>query len=78
MINIFGGITRCDEVAQGIVYAWESFRSVDNIVVLIEGTNRDLGFEILSQLKDNIVIPKNLPQGVEILVKRMAKDEYSN
>ncbi|MGB4610241.1 MAG: ADP-forming succinate--CoA ligase subunit beta [Saccharofermentanales bacterium] len=71
LINIFGGITRCDEVAQGIVYAWESFKGIDNIAVLMEGTNRDLGLGILAKLKDNIILPKNLPQGVEVLAQRM-------
>lgn len=73
LINIFGGITRCDEVAQGIVYAWESLKGMDNIVVLMEGTNKDKGLEILSKLEDNILIPDNLPQGVATLVQRMEK-----
>ncbi len=49
LINIFGGITRCDEVAKGLV---EAFRQIDvsvPFVVRLDGTNDEEGRRILSE-----------------------------
>src|SRR5690606_19047782 len=48
-INIFGGITRCDEVARGIVEALQRLSFETPIVVRLDGTNAQEGREILSQ-----------------------------
>jgi succinyl-CoA synthetase beta subunit len=45
--NIFGGITRCDEVARGILQALEQMRIEHPIVVRLDGTNADEGRELL-------------------------------
>jgi succinyl-CoA synthetase beta subunit len=45
--NIFGGITRCDEVARGILQAVEQMRLEQPIVVRLDGTNADEGRSIL-------------------------------
>lgn len=47
MINIFGGITRCDDVAQGLVSAIKQFEVKIPIVVRLTGTNAKEGLEIL-------------------------------
>jgi len=47
LINIFGGITRGDEVANGIVQALERVKITSPIVIRIDGTNADEGREIL-------------------------------
>lgn len=73
LINIFGGITRCDEVAQGIIYAWDSIDEMENIVILMEGTNKEKGLAILEEIAEEIIIPRNLPEGVATLVKRMER-----
>jgi succinyl-CoA synthetase beta subunit len=49
LINIFGGITRGDEVANGIVQALGRVRIGSPIVIRIDGTNADVGREILKQ-----------------------------
>ena len=49
-INIFGGITRCDLVAQGITQAAESLEIQVPVVVRLVGTNEAEGREILSQV----------------------------
>jgi succinyl-CoA synthetase beta subunit len=46
--NIFGGITRCDEVARGILQALERIRIDEPIVVRLDGTNAEEGREILA------------------------------
>jgi len=47
LFNIFGGITRCDEVARGILQALEQLTIVEPIVVRLDGTNAEEGREIL-------------------------------
>ncbi len=47
LINIFGGITRCDEVAKGIVEALEETQSKKPIVIRLLGTNEEEGRRIL-------------------------------
>ncbi|HDL04462.1 MAG TPA: ADP-forming succinate--CoA ligase subunit beta [candidate division Zixibacteria bacterium] len=47
LINIFGGITRCDDVANGIVMAYEELKPEVPIVVRLTGTNEDKARKIL-------------------------------
>jgi succinyl-CoA synthetase beta subunit len=47
--NIFGGITRCDEVARGILAALERMPIEDAIVVRLDGTNAEEGRTILAE-----------------------------
>ena len=68
-INIFGGITRCDEVAGGVRLAKETYGIDKPIVIRFEGTNKDKGLEIIKGL-DNVIYADGLIQGVEELVKR--------
>jgi succinyl-CoA synthetase beta subunit len=49
LINIFGGITRCDLVAQGILEALVRIEAAVPIVVRLDGTNARLGREILNE-----------------------------
>jgi succinyl-CoA synthetase beta subunit len=47
MINIFGGITRCDDVAKGLIAALEQIKIQIPIVIRLSGTNSKEGLEIL-------------------------------
>ena len=47
MINIFGGITRCDDVARGLITALDQIRTDIPIVVRLSGTNAKEGLEII-------------------------------
>lgn len=47
MINIFGGITRCDDVAKGLIIALDQIKTDIPIVVRLSGTNAKEGLEIL-------------------------------
>ena len=51
LINIFGGITRCDEVARGIVHAIDEIGVDVPMVVRLVGTNEEEGRELLSNAK---------------------------
>lgn len=47
MINIFGGITRCDDVARGLITALDQIKTDIPIVVRLSGTNAQEGLELL-------------------------------
>jgi succinyl-CoA synthetase beta subunit len=49
MINIFGGITRCDDVARGLVAALDVIKTKIPIVIRLSGTNAKEGLEIIKQ-----------------------------
>jgi succinyl-CoA synthetase beta subunit len=57
LINIFGGITRCDLVARGIVEALDSLELPWPIVVRLDGTNADQGRSILADEAAGRVVP---------------------
>lgn len=49
MINIFGGITRCDDVAKGLIIALEQLKVDIPIVIRLSGTNSEEGLRIISE-----------------------------
>jgi len=51
LFNIFGGITRCDDVAKGILTALEQLNVNVPVVVRLTGTNEDIARRLLSQAK---------------------------
>ena len=51
LINIFGGITRCDEVARGILVAMEEIKPTIPMVVRLVGTNAEEGIGMLADAK---------------------------
>ena len=55
MVNIFGGIMRCDIIANGIITAIKDVGIKIPIVVRLEGTNVELGKDILNQSDLNII-----------------------
>ena len=66
--NIFGGITRCDEVARGILTALERMTIEDPIVVRLDGTNAEEGRKILAE-----AAPANLHVEPTMLDARQAR-----
>jgi succinyl-CoA synthetase beta subunit len=71
-VNIFGGITRCDEIAGGIKEAVKRLGDGQFIVVRMEGTNKPLGKDILRSLPaGKIAIVEKLSETVGILRERM-------
>jgi len=50
LINIFGGIVRCDRVAQGVIDAYQSIGTIDiPIIVRLQGTNADVAKQLLDE-----------------------------
>ncbi len=70
LINIFGGITRCDFIAEGIVQAVKSFKDAPPLVVRLMGTKHLEGIEILK--KEGMNAYKDLMEAVE-KVKELVK-----
>jgi succinyl-CoA synthetase beta subunit len=60
LVNIFGGIVRCDRVASGIVKALQTININIPVVVRLEGTNAKEAEKILSESSLNFIIAKNL------------------
>ena len=72
LVNIFGGIVRCDLIAEGILQAIEKVGLTLPIVVRLEGTNAPQGLKILNDSNFNIVTEADLTQAAKQVVE-MAK-----
>jgi succinyl-CoA synthetase beta subunit len=68
LINIFGGIMRCDIVASGVVAAARSLGVKVPIVVRLEGTNVDLGQKILRESGLNFTVAAGMKDAAEKVV----------
>lgn len=64
LISIFGGITRCDEVAAGVKLAVDSGLSEKTIVIRLEGTNKEAALDIISSAGKNVIFAKSISDGV--------------
>jgi succinyl-CoA synthetase beta subunit len=67
-INIFGGIMKCDVIANGVVEAARQVQLDRPLVVRLEGTNVDLGKTILAESGLNIVAAESMADGAEKIV----------
>ena len=72
LVNIFGGIVRCDLIANGILQAIEKVGLILPIVVRLEGTNAAEGLEILSASNFDIITEADLTKAAKQVVE-MAK-----
>ena len=66
LINVFGGITRCDEVARGILAALEEEKPEVPMVIRLVGTNEEEGQRLLSTA--NLVTVSSLIEAAELAV----------
>jgi succinyl-CoA synthetase beta subunit len=57
LVNIFGGITRCDVVAEGILEALSRVDATVPIVVRLDGTNAEEGRRILAEARHERILP---------------------
>ena len=69
LVNIFGGIMRCDVIAEGVVAAAKEVSLHVPLVVRLEGTNVELGKKILAQSGLKILSADNLADAAEKVVK---------
>ncbi|MBO8162440.1 MAG: ADP-forming succinate--CoA ligase subunit beta [Brevibacillus sp.] len=67
-VNIFGGIMKCDVIANGIVGAAKQVKLDRPLVVRLEGTNVELGKKILNESGLNIVAAESMADGAEKIV----------
>jgi len=68
LINIFGGIMRCDVVASGVVAAARSLAFKVPVVVRLEGTNVELGQKMLSESELDFAVAKGMKDAAEKVV----------
>ena len=69
LINIFGGIMRCDIIAEGVVEAVREIGLKVPLVVRLEGTNVELGKQIITESGLNVIAANDLADGAEKIVK---------
>ena len=68
LVNIFGGIVRCDLIAEGVIGAVEEVGVEVPVVVRLEGNNAELGREVLEKSGLNIVAANSLSDAAEKVV----------
>ena len=69
LINIFGGIMRCDIIAEGVIAAVKEVGLKVPLVVRLEGTNVDLGKEIVARSGLNVISADDLDDAAQKIVK---------
>jgi succinyl-CoA synthetase beta subunit len=65
LINIFGGIVRCDRVAQGVINAMETISVNVPVVIRLEGTNAKEASQLLEQSPLNFIVANSLSDAAE-------------
>ena len=74
LVNIFGGIMRCDVIAEGVVAAAREVNLHVPLVVRLEGTNVELGKKILKESGMKITSAENLADAAEKIVKAVKEE----
>ncbi len=74
LVNIFGGIVRCDEVAKGILEALSRVELKAPMVIRLDGTNADLAREILApHISDRLVVEPTMVSAAKRAVELVKK-----
>ena len=73
LINIFGGIVRCDLIAEGVIGAVEEVGVTIPVIVRLEGNNAELGSKVLAESGLNIIAATSLTDAAEQSVKAVSK-----
>jgi succinyl-CoA synthetase beta subunit len=68
LVNIFGGIVRCDMIAEGIIGAVKEVGVEVPVVVRLEGTNADLGRDVLANSDLDIIAAESLTDAAQKVV----------
>ena len=74
LVNIFGGIMRCDIIANGIIAAAKTVHLSIPLVVRLEGTNVELGKEILAKSGLEIIAADDLDDAAKKIVAAVGRD----
>ena len=75
LVNIFGGIVRCDLIAEGIIAAVKEVGVEVPVVVRLEGTNADLGSKILAESGLDIIAATSLTHAAQSVVAAAGGDK---
>lgn len=75
LVNIFGGIMRCDVIASGVVKAAREVKLTLPLVVRLEGTNADLGKRILTESGLEIISANSMDDAARNVVTAVSKGE---
>ena len=73
LVNIFGGIMQCDVIANGIIEAVEQVDLTVPLVVRLEGTNVELGKQILAESGLNLIAADGLSEAAQKAVQAVAQ-----
>jgi succinyl-CoA synthetase beta subunit len=71
LVNIFGGIMKCDIIAEGVVAAVKEVGLKVPLVVRLEGTNVDAGKKIIRESGLNVVPADNLDDAAQKIVNAL-------
>ncbi|NCX93495.1 MAG: succinate--CoA ligase subunit beta, partial [Gammaproteobacteria bacterium] len=69
LVNIFGGIVRCDMIAEGIIAAVQDVGVSVPVVVRLEGTNSEKGASILANSGLNIIAARTFTDAAKEIVR---------
>jgi succinyl-CoA synthetase beta subunit len=69
LVNIFGGIMKCDVIAEGVIAAVKEVGLKVPLVVRLEGTNVQLGKDIISKSGLNVIAADDLDDAAQKIVK---------
>jgi succinyl-CoA synthetase beta subunit len=72
LVNIFGGIMRCDTIAEGVIAAVKEVGLTVPLVVRLEGTNVDLGKKIINESGLNVIPADDLDDAAQKIVKAIS------
>jgi succinyl-CoA synthetase beta subunit len=73
LINIFGGIVRCDRVAQGVIDAYQSIGNISiPIIVRLQGTNADIAKKLIDESGLKVQSAIQLSEAAELVNKAVA------
>ena len=72
LVNIFGGIMRCDTIAEGVIAAAKEVRLSVPLVVRMKGTNEDLGKQLLQASGLPIISADNMAEAAQEIVAAVA------
>jgi succinyl-CoA synthetase beta subunit len=73
LVNIFGGIVRCDLIAEGILGAVQEVGVKVPVVVRLEGNNADLGKKLLNESKLNVIAGEDLTDAAKKIIAAVKK-----
>jgi len=73
LVNIFGGIMRCDVIAEGLVTALKTIGTPVPVVVRLEGTNVDAGRQILNQSGLTLITASTMDDAAAKVVQAVRK-----